>query len=71
MGTGDLDAVGKVGDQRHAQANAGAVRPWAQPHAVVSHGDVDAVVVQTRGHMDLTGALSVAIRMHDGIRHSL
>jgi hypothetical protein len=71
MRTADLDAIGEVGDQRHAEADAGTVRPWAQPDAVVGDGDLDAVVVQTRGHMDRTGAFPVTVRMHDGIRHGL
>jgi hypothetical protein len=57
----DLDAVGEVGDQRHAKADSGAVDPRAQPDAVVDDGDLDALVIQARGHVDLAGLLAVAV----------
>ena len=42
-----------------------------QADAVVGDGDLDALVVQTRGHMDLAGAFAVTVGVHDGIRHGL
>ena len=68
-GSRDLDAIGEIGDQRHPEADAGAVSARAQPDAVVGDRDLDAFVVQARRHMDLTGALTVAVRVYDGIRH--
>ena len=41
----------------------------AHAEAVVGDGDLDAFVVQARGHVDLAGALAVAVRVHDGVRH--
>ena len=69
---GDLDAVGEVGDQRHAEARRpGLSAARAQAEAVVGHGDLDAFVVQARGHVHLPGLLPVAVRVQDGVRHGL
>ena len=70
-GAADLDPVGEIGDQRHAEADARAVGAGTQAEAVVGHRDLDALVVERGGHVHAAGPLAVAVRVQDGVRHRL